>query len=130
MNDEELLKNEKIGKVLSPHPLSFMKYQSLCIFLIVWGVLAGWLINFSDYRFMLADNEWYPILVWAAVLVVAGIALVAVLIFAKGKYVYLNVAFNIDGEDNWATFRIKKDHFQRIFLTLSSKSGKDVIEVF
>ena len=74
MNQEELLKNEKLERVLSPHPLSFMKYQSLCIFLIIWGILAGWLINFSDLRFMLAENEWYPILVWAAVLLVAGIA--------------------------------------------------------
>lgn len=74
MDEEDLLKNEKLERVLSPHPLSFMKYQSLCIFLIVWGVLAGWLINFSDYRFMFAENEWYPILVWGAVLIVAGVA--------------------------------------------------------
>ena len=74
MNEEkELLKNEKIGKILSPHPLSFMKYQSLCIFLIIWGVLVGWLVNFSEYSGMLNDNEWYPILVWASVLLVVGI---------------------------------------------------------
>ena len=74
MNQEEMLKDEKLERVLSPHPLSFMKYQSLCMFLIIWGILAGWLINFSDFRFMLTENEWYPILVWAAVLLVAGIA--------------------------------------------------------
>jgi len=73
MNEEDLLKNEKVGKVLSPHPLSFMKYQALCIFLIVWGVLIGWLVNFSEYSSMFGSNEWFPILVWATVLLVVGI---------------------------------------------------------
>jgi len=71
--EEELLKNEKVGRVLSPHPLSFMRFQSLCIFLIIWGVLVGWLVNFSEYTGMLNENEWYPILIWATVLLVAGI---------------------------------------------------------
>jgi hypothetical protein len=71
-----------------------------------------------------------PSLIEIILLVVSGIALVAVLIFATGKYVYLNVAFDVQGEDNWATFKIKKDHFQKIFLTLSSKSGKDIAEIF
>ena len=43
---EEFLKNEIIEKSLSPHPLSFMKLQSLCLFLIIWGVIIGWLVNF------------------------------------------------------------------------------------
>jgi len=73
MNQEELLKNEKLERVLSPHPLSFMKYQSLCIFLIVWGILVGWMVNFG-YPQMFSGNEWYPILVWMAVLLVFGIA--------------------------------------------------------
>jgi len=73
MNEDELLKNEKIGKILSPHPLSFMKYQSLCIFLIIWGVLVGWLVNFSEYRELLGGNEWFPVLVWGSVLLVVGI---------------------------------------------------------
>ena len=38
MPKDEPLKNEQVEKVLSPHPLSFMRLQSLCIFLIVWGV--------------------------------------------------------------------------------------------
>ena len=44
MKKNELLKNEKIE--LSPHPLSFMGYQSLSLFLIIWGIIFGWLINF------------------------------------------------------------------------------------
>ena len=47
MAKDEQLENEQIEKTLSPHPLSFMKLQSLCIFLIIWGILVGWLVNFS-----------------------------------------------------------------------------------
>ena len=72
MNDEEVLKNEKLERVLSPHPLSFMRYQSLCIFLLVWGVLLGWMISFSDFRELLA-NELVAIGVWGMVLLVVGV---------------------------------------------------------
>ena len=73
MKNDDMLSNEKLEKVLSPHPLSFMKYQSLVIFLIIWGVLAGWLINFSEFKDMFSGSEWYPILVWMSVLIVAGV---------------------------------------------------------
>jgi len=89
MKQEELLKNEKLERVLSPHPLSFMKYQSLCMFLIIWGIIAGWLINFSDFRGLFAGNEWYPILVWATVLLVAGIAASLVTIRWSIFFLYL-----------------------------------------
>lgn len=72
MNDEELLKNEKLERVLSPHPLSFMRYQSLCIFLLVWGTLVGWMVNFSDFK-DLFGSEWIAILAWGMVLLVVGI---------------------------------------------------------
>ena len=72
MNDDEVLKNEKLEKVLSPHPLSFMRYQSLCIFLLIWGVLFGWMVNFSDFRGLLS-NEITAIGVWGMVLLVVGV---------------------------------------------------------
>lgn len=72
MNQEELLNNEKVEKRLSPHPLSFMKLQALCIFLIVWGVLVGWLANFSNYT-ALFDNFTVVILAWGMVLLIVGI---------------------------------------------------------
>ena len=63
------------------------------------------------------------------ILVTVGLIVAITLFLTTGKYVYLNVAFEVEGEDNWATFKIKKDHFQKILLTLSSKSGKDIIEI-
>jgi len=75
MENEELIKNETIKKVLSPHPFSFMHLQSLCIFLIAWGVVHGWLVNFADPGIvsLLNGNPWYPILLWFIVLLVVGI---------------------------------------------------------
>jgi len=73
MDQEEPLRNEHIERVLSPHPLSFMKLQSLCLFLIIWGVLLGWLVNFSDNKDLFSGNEWFPILAWALVLLLVGV---------------------------------------------------------
>jgi len=73
MENEETLKNEKIEKILSPHPLSFMRYQSLALFLLIWGVIFGWLVNFSEFRSLFNGNEWLPLLVWGVVLLVSGV---------------------------------------------------------
>jgi len=73
MDQEEPLKNEQIERVLSPHPLSFMKLQSLCLFLIIWGILLGWLVNFSEYKTLFSGNDWFPILAWALVLLLVGV---------------------------------------------------------
>jgi len=73
MDQEESLNNEQIEKVLSPHPLSFMMLQSLCLFLMIWGVLVGWLVNFSDLASLFGTNEWLPVLVWGVVLLVGGV---------------------------------------------------------
>ena len=72
MNQEELLENEQVEKTLSPHPLSFMGLQSLCIFLIVWGIIFGWLVNFSEFRNYFV-NPWLSITVWGIVLLVVGV---------------------------------------------------------
>jgi len=95
MKDKELLKDEKLERVLSPHPLSFMKYQSLSLFLIIWGLLVGWLVNFSGYSEMLAGNEWFPLLVWGLVLLVAGI--IASLITVRWSIFFLYASIFLGG---------------------------------
>jgi hypothetical protein len=72
MTEEDLLKNEKLEKILSPHPLSFMRYQSLGIVLLIWGVLFGWMANFSDFK-DLFFNPWFSILAWGIILMLIGI---------------------------------------------------------
>lgn len=90
MNQEDLLNNEKIEKELSPHPLSFMKYQSLCIFLIVWGVVFGWLIHFSDFSDALAFRE-VMLFAWAIVIIVVGVFASLITIRWSIFFLYLGV---------------------------------------
>ncbi len=73
MDQNEILENERVEKSLSPHPLSFMRLQSLCLFLIIWGVLVGWLVNFSEYKDLFIGNEWFPLLAWGLVLLLVGV---------------------------------------------------------
>ena len=90
MNQNDLLENEEIEKILSPHPLSFMGLQSLCIFLIIWGVLIGWLVNFSELK-DLFDGEWVVILAWGLVLLIVGIIASLITIRWRIFFLYLGV---------------------------------------
>lgn len=60
--------------------------------------------------------------------VVALVVVIAVAAKKSVKYRYLNVVYEEDGNTNWATFKIKRDDFQKILLTLSSKSGIEIRE--
>ena len=91
MYQEELLENETIEKTLSPHPLSFMGLQSLCIFLIVWGVLVGWFVNFSEYQEFFFDNFWTVILVWGFGLLLVGVIASLITIRWSIFFLYLGV---------------------------------------
>ena len=93
MDQNELLENEKVEKTLSPHPLSFMKLQSLCIFLIVWGIVVGWIVNFSEYShfFSGATSFVFTLLVWGLVLLLAGIIASLVTVRWRIFFFYLGV---------------------------------------
>jgi hypothetical protein len=88
---EEFLENELIEKSLSPHPLSFMKLQSLCLFLIIWGVVLGWLVNFSEYKTLFIGNVWFIILAWGLVLLLAGVIASLIAIRWTIFFLYLSV---------------------------------------
>lgn len=90
MNNEEILKNEKLERQLSPHPLSFMGYQSLCLFLVIWGIVIGWLVNFSEWRGFF-EGWWAIVLAWALVLLFVGIIASLILIRFRILFFYLGV---------------------------------------
>jgi hypothetical protein len=94
MRDEELLNNEKVEKVLSPHPLSFMGFQSLCIFLIILGIVIGWIVNFSDMK-ELFENYLISITVWGLVLLVVGV--IASLITIRWRIFFLYLLIFLGG---------------------------------
>jgi membrane protein YdbS with pleckstrin-like domain len=91
MVKKELLKNEQIERVLSPHPLSFMKLQTLCIFVIVWGIVVWWLTKFSEYAGTFSGNNWYPLILWGLVLLLIGVIASLVAIQWTIFFLYLGV---------------------------------------
>ncbi|MEF8848621.1 MAG: PH domain-containing protein [Candidatus Thermoplasmatota archaeon] len=95
MEEDEFLENEKLKKILSPHPLSFMNYQSIPLFLLVWGVVVGWLINFSEYSNLLNSNSWFPMLLWGIVILIAGV--VVSLLTIRWSIFFMNLAIFIVG---------------------------------
>ena len=97
MKDDELLKNEKVEKVLSPHPLSFMRYQVLSIYLIVWGIVFGWIVNFTEWKsaFAGAENLLLPLSLWGIGLILAGI--IASLITVRWSITILYSAIFVSG---------------------------------
>jgi len=90
MEDDELLNEEKVEKRLSPHPLSFMGLQSLCIFLIGWGLIFGWLVNFSDFRGLFI-NQLLGLAVWGLVLLVVGVIASILKVLWRIFFLYLSV---------------------------------------
>jgi hypothetical protein len=95
MNDDELLNEEQNEMILSPHPLSFMKYQSLSIFLIIWGILTGWFLNFSEWRTVFTETFWLSILFWGVGLLLAGI--VASLVTIRWSIFFLYASIFLSG---------------------------------
>jgi hypothetical protein len=87
----DLNKGEKVESVLSPHPLSFMRLQAVCIFLIVWGVVLGWLVNFSAYKSLLTSNPWFPLIIWGIILLIVGVIIALVTIRWSIFFLYLAV---------------------------------------
>jgi hypothetical protein len=128
MNEEELLENEKLKKILSPHPLSFMNYQSLCIFLMIWGVLIGWLVNFSEFRDMFFPNEWYPILVWGIVLLVVGIIASLITVRWSIFLLYLSIFLGGTGLIIWQGWMESSDVFIPFYMIAVSIVGFLLVE--
>ena len=93
MEAKELLKNEKVERVLSPHPLSFVKEQSLCLFLIIWGLILLWLVNASAYKDLFSGNGWYTIILWGLVMLLFGVILSLIEIKWTAFFLYFIVFF-------------------------------------
>lgn len=129
MEKNELLENEKIEKVLSPHPLSFMGLQSLCIFLIIWGVLIGWLVNFSEYK-SLFENPWVVILAWGLVLLIVGIIASLLTIRWRIFFLYLAVFLCGVGLAIWIGFLENVGVFIPFYTVAISIIGFLIVELY
>jgi len=128
MLKKELLKNEQIERVLSPHPLSFMKLQALCVFVIVWGLVVWWLITYSDYKIILSG--WYSLILWGLVLLFIGIAASLVAIQWTIFFLYLGVFAGALGLIFWQNWENDIELFIPIYSIAVSIFGFLIVELY
>jgi len=83
-------------------------------------------VLFRSYHEAQLEPQGAFLYVIIAVVVAVGALIIGLM--QAGKHRYLNFVYKEDGKTGWATFKIKKDDFQKILLTLSSKSGLDIQE--
>jgi len=130
MVKKELLKNEQIERVLSPHPLSFMKLQTLCIFVIVWGLVVWWLTKFSGYASMFTGNNWYPLILWGLVLLLIGVIASLVAIQWTIFFLYLGVFAGTVGLIFWQHWENDIALFIFIYSIAVSIVGFLIVELY
>ena len=127
---KELLKNEQIERVLSPHPLSFMKLQALCIFVIVWGIVVWWLTKFSKYSSMFNGNILYPLILWGLVLLLIGVVASLVAIQWNIFFLYLGVFVGALGLIFWQHWEKDTALFLVLYSIAVSIVGFLIVELY
>ena len=130
MEKKELLKNEQVERLLSPHPLSFMKLQVLCIFVIVWGVVVWWLVEFSAYKGMFNGNAWYPLILWGLVLLLVGVIAWLVAIQFSIFLLYVGVFAGAVGLIFWQHWETSLALFLLVYSVAVSIVGFLIIELY
>ncbi len=133
MAEEETLKNERLEKILSPHPLSFMRYQSLAIFLMVWGAVHGWLANASDINWgwgAIGDANSYVmmIVVWALVLLIAGVIAALTTVRWSIFFMYLLIVLGGIGLMFWQNWQSSAQIFIPVYTISISILGFLLVE--
>ena len=130
MKNEELLKDEKIQKILSPHPLSFMGYQALSIYLIIWGIVFGWIVNFSEWQGSFAGNFWFSLSLWAAGLLIAGVIASLITIRWRIFILYLCIFASGTGIIFWLGLQNSIGAFAPFYTIFMSIAGFLVVEAY
>jgi len=130
MDQNSLLENEHVEKILSPHPLSFMSLQSLCIFLIVWGVLIGWFAIFSEWRDTLFGGFIQIIFSWSIVLLIVGVIASLLTIRWRIFFLYLGVVAGGIGLIFWQNWQDISGAVLSYYTILVSIIGFLIVELY
>lgn len=130
MNDDELLKNESVEKILSPHPLSFMKYQSICLFLIIWGAILAWLVNASKWHNSLFAEYYMTIVVWAIVILIIGVVASLTTVRWSIFFMYLGIVLGGLGLMFWQGWQNAANIFIPIYTVSVSFIGFLLVELY
>ena len=129
MDQDDMLERENIEKILSPHPLSFMGLQSLCIFLIVWGLIVGWLVNFSDYK-SLFGNPIIIIAVWSVGLLLVGIIASILTVLWRIFFLYFAIVLGGVSLGIWLGWMEYATIFYPMYTVIISIIGFLFVELF
>lgn len=129
MEEDELLDREQVEKILSPHPLSFMGLQSLCIFLIIWGLVFGWLVNFSDFR-GLFSTALLQIAVWGLVLLVVAVIASIIKVLWRIFFLYLAIVLVALGLTYGLNLYGSSSVFLPVYTIVVSIIGFLIVELF
>lgn len=130
MTQEDLLENEKIEKILSPHPLSFMSLQSLCIFLIVWGVLVLWLARFSEWSTIFLSDSTVVTIMWSLVLLIVGVVASILTIRWRIFFLYLAIVVGGVGMMLWQNWINAAPEFIPVYTIIMSIIGFLIVELY
>jgi membrane protein YdbS with pleckstrin-like domain len=133
MEKKDLLKNEQIERLLSPHPLSFIKLQALCIFVIVWGLVVWWLTEFSSYTAIFSGTGvalWYPLMLWGLVLLLVGVVAWLVAIRLSIFLLYLAVFAGAFGLIYWQHWEADTSLFIMVYSVAVSIVGFLIVELY
>jgi membrane protein YdbS with pleckstrin-like domain len=133
MEKKDLLKNEQIERLLSPHPLSFIKLQALCIFVIVWGLVVWWLTEFSSYATIFSGTGiamWYPLMLWGLVLLLVGVVAWLVAIRLSIFLLYLAVFAGAFGLIYWQHWETNTSLFIMVYSVAVSIVGFLIVELY
>ncbi|PNX46270.1 MAG: hypothetical protein BV457_07990 [Thermoplasmata archaeon M9B1D] len=130
MNDDELLKNESVEKILSPHPLSFMKYQSICLFLIIWGAVLAWLVNASKWHNSLFAEFYMTVVVWAIVILIIGVVASLTTVRWSIFFMYLGIVLGGLGLMFWQGWQNAANIFIPIYTVSVSFIGFLLVELY
>jgi hypothetical protein len=126
----DLNKGEKIESVLSPHPLSFMKLQAVCIFIVAWGIVTFWLADYSAYKSIFHSNPWFPVILWGIVLLIVGVIIALISIRWSIFFLYLAVFLGGIGILVWQNLYSSVVLFILIWSAIAAIIGFLCVEVY
>jgi hypothetical protein len=95
---------------------------------LIWGVVIGWFVNFSEFNGLFSTNEWFPTMVWGIVLLVFGVIASLVTIRWRIFFLYLGVFLGGVGLMLWAGWLSSSNVFIPFYTVSISIFGFLIVE--
>lgn len=127
-----LLDKEKVKRELTPHPLSFMGLQSICLFILIWGFVLLWLMDYSPYwkEMKFFGGTITAILIWWIGLLAGGV--IASLLAIRWRIFFLYLGILVVGTIlmYWQGWQDSYELFIPIYSILVSIIGFIFVDIY